>query len=221
MEFEQALRNRYSARRFKPDPVARETILRILDLARLTPSWCNVQPWHVEITSGAATERLREQLLARVSSGVKGSPDFAFPAGYAGDYRERRKVCGVQLYQSLGIGRDDKAGTLAQFMENFRLFGAPHAALITTEEELGIYGAVDCGLYAGNFMLAAHTLGVDTVAQASLASHPDLIRDFFGLPPNRKVVCGISFGYAQAGHPINAYRTARASALETASFTEV
>jgi nitroreductase len=129
-------------------------------------------------------------------------------------------VCGVQLYQALGIGREDKASAAQQSLENFRFFGAPHVALITTEEDLGVYGAVDCGLYVANFMLAAQNMGVAAIAQAALASYPDFIRDHFGLPPNRKFVCGISFGYADAEHPINDYRTGRSPVSESVTFVE-
>jgi len=79
---------------------------------------------------------------------------------------------------------------------------------------------VDCGLYVSNFMLAAQNLGVASIAQAALASYPDFIRDYFKLPPNRKFVCGISFGYADASHPINAYRTARAAEHESVTWVE-
>ena len=58
-----------------------------------------------------------------------------------------------------------------QALENFNFFGAPHVAIITTDEALGVYGAVDCGGYVTSFMLAAQALGVATVPQAALAFH--------------------------------------------------
>ncbi|MEO8165473.1 MAG: nitroreductase family protein, partial [Betaproteobacteria bacterium] len=145
---------------------------------------------------------------------------FAYPLRYEGIYRERRKVCGVQLYQALGISREDKASAAQQSLENFRFFGAPHVALITTDEELGVYGAVDCGLYVSNFMLAAHNAGVASIAQAALASYPDFMRAHFGLPSQRKLVCGIAFGYADPAHPINGYRTQRSTLAEAVTFVE-
>jgi len=220
MEFEQVVRDRYSCRRYRPEQVDTRTIRRILDVSRQTPSWCNTQPWHVLIVSGQAMEEFRIQLYKHAASGAAPKPDFAFPLRYEGIYRERRKVCGVQLYQTLGIGREDRTAAAEQSLENFRFFGAPHVALITTEEDLGLYGAVDCGLYVSNFMLAAQNLGVASIAQAALASYPEFIRDHFGLPPNRKFICGISFGYADAAHPINTYRTARASEAESATWVE-
>src|SRR6185295_650477 len=214
MEFERVVRERYSCRQYQKTPVARESIRRILELAQQTPSWCNCQPWQVLLVTGEALERFRLALHAHAAQGLPARPDFPFPMRYEGLYRERRKVCGVQLYQALGIGREDKSAAAQQSLENFRFFGAPHVALITTEQDLGVYGAVDCGLYVANFMLAAQNFGVASIAQAALASYPDFVRGHFGLPVHRKLVCGISFGYAEPVHPINSYRTARATEQE-------
>jgi nitroreductase len=220
MDLEAAVRDRYSARRFRPDPVPEGTLTRILELAQQTPSWCNCQPWQLVVTRGAGTERLRAALYAHAHSGARAQPDFAFPAAYQGVYRDRRKVCGVQLYQALGIGRDDRAAAAGQALENFRLFGAPHVAILTTEADLGVYGAIDCGLYVQTFMLAARSLGVDTIAQAALASYPDLLRALLDLPEQRKVVCGISFGFADRDDPIHAYRTERAAIADAVRFVD-
>jgi len=220
MDFEQAVNSRYSARMFQPQRVPDETIQRILELSQQTPSWCNSQPWQLIVTRGEGTERLRRRLYEHARSGGRAAPDFPFPRAYLGAYRERRKVCGVQLYQSLGIGRDDKAAAAEQSLENFRFFGAPHVAIVTTDEALGAYGMLDCGLYVQTFMLAARSLGVDSIAQAALASYPDLLRELMGLPGDRKIVCGVSFGYADAGHRIHSYRTERAAPNDAARFLD-
>lgn len=220
MDLEKVVRERYSCRKFLPSPVPKQTIEKILDLAQQAPSWCNCQPWQVVLVTGGAVASFRDSLLAHAAAGHPPRPDFPFPLRYEGIYRERRKVCGVQLYQALGIGRENRNGAERQRLENFRFFDAPHVALITTEEDLGIYGAVDCGLYVANFMLAAKNFGVDSIAQAALASYPDLIRSRVGLAANRKLVCGISFGFADAGHRSHDYRTQRASAAEVATWIE-
>ena len=220
MDFEQIVNSRYSARIFRPEPLPDDTVRRILTLAQRTPSWCNSQPWQVVVTRGKGTERLRAALYAHARSGSPPAPDFPFPAAYLGVYRERRKVCGVQLYQSLGIERDDKAAAAEQSLENFRLFGAPHVAIVTTADALGAYGMLDCGLYVQTFMLGARSLGVDCIAQAALASYPQLLRELLGLPGDRKVVCGVSFGYADASHPIHSYRTERAALSEAVRFVD-
>jgi hypothetical protein len=55
--------------------------------------------------------------------------------------------------------RGDREAYAKQGLENYRLFGAPHVAIVTSDEALGTYGAVDCGAYVNNFLLAAQSLG--------------------------------------------------------------
>ena len=93
-----------------------------------------------------------------------------------------------------------------------------HVAIIHTDEPLGIYGAIDCGAYVGNFMLAAQALGLGTIPQAALARHSGLIRRHFKLADDRRVVCGISFGFADNAHKVNSYRTSRASVADTVTY---
>ena len=91
-----------------------------------------------------------------------------------GAYQQRRRECGFGLYDAVGIAHGDRAASARQAMENFRLFGAPHVAIVTSEKALGVYGAVDCGAYVNNFMLAARSLGVASIAQAALGSSTKL-----------------------------------------------
>ena len=206
---EALLSERYSCRGFLPQPVERATIERILALAQKTPSWCNAQPWRVAIASGAAVEAFRTAMLKAAES-LPPEPDFPWPVEYTGLYQARRRACGFALYESVGVARGDRAASARQALENFRLFGAPHVAIVTTEEALGVYGAVDCGAYVSNFMLAARSLGVAAIAQAALASWPSVVRETLELPANRRVVCGISFGFEDPAHPANGFRTERA-----------
>ena len=211
--FGQLLADRYSCRGFLPREVARATIERILELARRTPSWCNAQPWQAHITSGPATERLRAALLAGVPSS-KAEPEYPFPREYRGVYLTRRRECGFQLYEAVGVARGDRDASAKQAMENYRLFGAPHAMVVITDEALGVYGVLDCGAWVNNFMLAARSLGVASIAQAALATHPRVLREFFGIGDDRRIVCGMSFGYEDPQHPANRFRTRRAQTAE-------
>ena len=217
---ETILADRYSCRAFKTDPVPREVIDRILTAAQRTASWCNSQPWQVTITSGEATKKFRDVLYPVAASGTPSSGDFEFPRENRGAYLDRRRESGFQLYNTLGIARGDKAAYAEQALQNFNFFGAPHVAIITSDEALGVYGAVDCGGYVNNFMLAAQALGVATVPQAALAFHSAVVRKHFGIADDRRVVCGISFGYADGEHKVNSYRTSRAQLGDVATFVE-
>ena len=215
---EELLASRFSCRAFKPDPVPRATIECILAAAQKTASWCNSQPWQLVVASGAATRKFRDAMYGAASGGKPNTGDFPFPREYRGVYLERRRESGFQLYNSLGIPRGDKAAYARQALENFNFFGAPHVAIVHTDEALGVYGAIDCGGYVGNFMLAAQALGLGTIPQAALARHSGLIRRHFKLADDRKVVCGISFGYADHAQKVNSYRTSRASVADTVTY---
>ena len=203
------LEQRFSCRAYLAREVPKPVILQILAAAQHTASWCNAQPWRVVVTRGEETRRFGKAYLKAVVAGGP-HPDFAFPAEYRGVHLERRRQCGWQLYESVGIARGDREAARRQGLRNYEMFGAPHVAVVTTEEHLGVYGAVDCGAYVANFLNAATSLGVACIAQAALASHPDVVRRHFDLPESRRVVCGISFGYADVRHASNSFRTGRA-----------
>jgi nitroreductase len=208
--FHTLLSERHSCRAYLPQQVENSVIDQILAMAQRTASWCNSQPWQILITRGAGTERFRAALYEHAAR-AKPDPDFPFPREYRGEYLERRRECGFQLYDSVGITRGDREASARQGMENFRFFGAPHVAVLTTDESLGTYGAVDCGAYVGNFMLAARSLGIASIAQAAIATQSQFIREYFALGDDRRVVCGISFGYEDESHPVNRFRTSRVS----------
>lgn len=201
---------RWTCRAFRPDPVAPAVIRDIVDIARRSASWCNTQPWQLIVTSGDSTEDFRQALMAQARASTGNESDLPFPEAYRDVYLERRREAGFGLYGALGIERGDKARYAAQGFENFRLFGAPHVAILTTPAALGPYGAVDCGAFVGAFLLAAQAHGVATAAQAALAAHAKFVRRHFGLGDDRLMLCGISFGYADREHPANGFRTRRA-----------
>ena len=219
-QLEQWLRARYSCRAFRPEPVPRRVIERILELAQRSASWCNCQPWQLAIASGAGMERVRAALASRYAQDPQGKRDFGDPISYDGVYRERRRESGYQLYEALGIARGDRQAYERQAARNFVLFDAPHLAIISCDAALGTYGAIDCGGYVSTFMLAARANGVACIAQAAVAQYPDVLRRELGLPDNQRVVCGISFGFEDSDHPVNQYRTRRAPQAETVNWVD-
>ncbi|KPJ36869.1 nitroreductase [Burkholderia multivorans] len=205
---------RFTCRAYLPDAVPTDVIERIVAIAKRAASWCNVQPWHAIVTSRDTTERFRAALVAHAAQHPGIDADMPFPDEYRGVYGERRREVGYALYAALGIARDDRAARERQVAENFRLFGAPHVALLTIPAELGPYAALDCGAFVASFLLAARAHGVATTAQAALAHHARFIRRYFGIGDERRFVCGIAFGYADTTHPANAFRSTRAATAD-------
>lgn len=214
------LRGRHSCRGFLPDPVPRETIERIFTTAQRTASWCNSQAWQVTIASGQALQGLEAELLDAFDSGAPPASDLPFPAEYRGVYRERRLDCGLRLYGAVGVARGDREASARQARENFRFFGAPHVAILTSDPGLGVYGAIDVGGYVQVLLLAMQESGVAAIAQAALATYGARVKNALGIPAERTLVCGVSFGYEDPGHPANAFRTGRASLDEVVTWRD-
>lgn len=216
------LASRRSCRGYLPDVVSRETIERILSAAQRTASWCNTQPWQVHIVSGQARDRLSKAAIENVIAtfGQPAPSDIPFPTAYTGVYDERRKEVGWQLYEAVGVQRGDRDASAVQMLRNFDFFGAPHVAIITTEADLGVYGAIDCGLYINSFLLAAEAVGLGTCAQAAIAQAAPAVREVLGLPDHRQLVCGIAFGYPDQAHPSAHFMSRRAPIDEAATFVD-
>lgn len=210
----QILDGRWSCRGFLPDEVPQGVLREIFALAQRTASWCNTQPWQVQVVSGDLRTRLAEELLEAAMRGEGGS-DLDMPERYVGVYQDRRREAGFDLYAALGIAREDKPARVEQMLKNFAFFDAPHVAIVTTDGDQGLYGAVDCGAYVANVLSAAHAAGVATIAQAAIAMQSPAVRRVLEIPEERRILCGISLGYADPTHPANSFRTSRA-ALEAA-----
>ena len=85
-------------------------------------------------------------------------------------------------------------------------------------DQFGKQTAADVGMFAQTLMLAMSVNGVASCAQGSLRDYPDLVREVFDLPPEVKVLFGITFGYEDPDVPANAARTDRAPLSETVKF---
>lgn len=211
------LDSRWTCRAYTSEAVPDETVTSLLAAAQRSASWCNTQPWQVEVVSGEALASLREGLLAHVLSSPQ-SPDLAWPASYPGVYGERRRECGFQLYDAVGVAREDKDARFVQMLRNFEFFGAPHVAIVHTPTALGPYGAVDAGLWLQSFLLGAEALGLGATPQAALASYGRFFREWFGLGEDRMIVFGVSFGFPDREAPVNGFRTARAGIPDAVRF---
>lgn len=208
---------RYSCRGFLQQSVDTNIIEEIVSAASKVPTWCNAQPWKVIVTQADATAQF-SKVLVQAAETSQMEPDFEWPVQYTGEYLDRRRVCGYQLYESLGITRNDKIRRNKQMMANYHFFGAPHVAIVTTDGDLGPYGASDCGGFVAMFTIAARAKGVATVAQASVTGFAPTIRKHFAIPQDRKILTAISFGYEDPKHPANSFRTTRAEIEDVLTF---
>lgn len=107
----------------------------------------------------------------------------------------------MALYEAVGIARDDHDARLGQMLKNFRFFGAPHVAVITSPRALGAYGVMDCGAYVANLLNLAQALGLGAIAQGAIGMYADAVRRHLPIDDDRDVVCAVSVGHADPDHP--------------------
>ena len=177
----EALESRTSIRAFKPDPVSRETILKILQAATRSPSWANTQPWEIYVAAGEALNTLQKRIAALMA--------------------DRSKIPGVTP-----PGQDMRQ---AMMERNYRFFDAPAVVYLCMDRALTPWSVFDIGMLSQSIMLAAQEYGVDSIPAVMLVAFPDLIRAELDIPPDLLVLFGIGLGYRDAQQPTNQLRTAR------------
>lgn len=199
---------RASMRAFRPEPIERGTLVELFGAAQRAPSWCNIQPWHVFVTEPPKTRQLSDAMVAAAKSGLPHA-EVPFPLDYPSPYKERRVACGVALYQSMGIARDDKAARYDAWLRNYGFFDAPHVAIVSCDRRLGPYVYIDVGVWLGYVLTAATALGIDTCPMASVAAYPEPLRAQLPISETDVILFGIALGHADADAPANRTRTMR------------
>ncbi len=73
---DQAIQTRQSIRAFLSQPVPRETLTHLLELAARAPSGTNTQPWKVYVLQGASRDQLVEKVCA-AGDAIRANPALA------------------------------------------------------------------------------------------------------------------------------------------------
>ena len=216
MKVTDAVATRYSARSFLPDAIDDDTIRALLEKASRAPSGGNLQPWRIFVVNGACMDRLRTHLAAATPFD---EPLYEiYPPKLWEPYRTNRFAVGERLYASIGIGRDDKEGRLAQFARNGEFFGAPAGLFCFVDRRMGPPQWSDLGMFLQTLMLLATEAGLDTCAQEYWSTRHRAVSEFVGAPDELMLFCGMAIGRADPEAPINGWRTDRQPLEEWAEF---
>jgi nitroreductase len=206
MDVAEAVKRRMSVRAFKPDPVPGAVVRELLEAAAQAPSGGNLQPWRVYALAG---EPLAE-FKALVATTPMQTPEYdVYPPNLWEPLRTRRYVCGEDLYASIEIPREDRAGRLRQLANNTSFFGAPVGLFFCLDRKVGPPQWSDVGMFMQTFMLLAVERGLATCAQEFWARYPKTVADFVGLPDDHMLFSGMALGFADEAQPINRWRTRR------------
>lgn len=219
MNINDAIRQRHSCRAFTDQIVTEDQVQQLLDIASHAPSGANTQPWQVAIVTGQTKLTLQQKIQQAFESGQQANPDYPYyPTEWQQPYLSRRKDCGLQLYQSLNINKQDKARRLTQWAANYRAFDAPVMLLFFMDDIMQTGSYLDYGMFLQSLMLTAMDSGLATCPQAALAEYPDIVRETLGYDNNKQLLCGIALGYEDTQAAVNQYRTPREASEQFSDF---
>ena len=214
------LKKRISTRAFLDTPVPESEIRAILEIAKFSPSGGNLQPWKVHVVTGAA----RQRVVDAVREALSGNP-FAveselkiYPDNLWEPYRTRRYQLGEEMYEHLGIPREDKAGRLAHLARNFEFFGAPVGLFFTLDRRFDKGQWAHLGMLMLSIALVAEERGLATCMQESWTTRARTVCNLLGIPDTEQFYCGMALGYADKTAPVNALRSSRAALEDFVAF---
>ena len=225
---DEAITSRNSTRAFTQQPVPRQTILDMLDVAARAASGTNTQPWKTYVLQGAARDGL-VQKVCTAHDALRANPALMseyreeydyYPTQWVSPYIDRRRENGWGLYGLLGITKGDKDKMHAQHQGNYRFFDAPVGLMFTIDRVLGRGSLLDYGMFLEALMVAARGRGLDTCPQAAWNGFAKIIMPHVGAGDNELLVCGMALGYADKTDIVNTFRTPRVAASEFTTWLE-
>ena len=210
MDVKKALSERKSTRAFVDKEVPIEVVNAIIEQAKTAPSGVNTQPWQIAVVTGNSKTKLCDKLEEAFRAGKKGTMDYSYyPTEWVDEYKERRKACGILMYSTLEISREDKQKQLDQWALNYQAFGAPVILLFFIDKVMEKGSYMDYGMFLQSIMLSAVGHGLATCPQAALGEYPEIVRQEFPNYKDKVVLCGMALGYEDKDQIVNSYRTPR------------
>ena len=158
MNIAEAVATRRSIREFLDTPVPFETIERVLDQARMTPSGCNYQPWEAVVLTGGPLKALQDVLLAAQPDDPL-EYDWAAPAKHE-NYQNRLRAVGTAMYGAMQIERADKEARTDFTKANLVSFGAPVLLLCHFPKFMKEPQWSDVGMWLQTIMLLLRGVGI-------------------------------------------------------------
>ena len=216
MNVTSAVEKRSSVRAFLNTSVPNELIKELLIKSSRSASGGNVQPWKIFVINNSAMNNFLEFQRNWTKPEI---PAYdIYPPKLKEPYRTSRYELGEQMYELLGIGRDDKEARLAQVMQNFRFFGAPCAFFCYVDRQMGPPQWSDLGMFLQTFMLLAKEAGLDTCAQEAWSMKHDSVSKFVKAEDSDILFCGMAIGYRDENAAVNSLKSKRRPLKEWAKF---
>jgi nitroreductase len=211
MDLNEAVKRRKSIRGYKPDPVSKEVIEQILQLASRAPSAMNTQPWEFTVLTGDVLENIRRGNVELLNSGAPPSPELVvvdWPKESI--YRQRQVDLAKQLFQLMDIPREDKDKRAKWMERGFRYFDAPAAIIISVDRCLSESGPLlDIGAVIQTICLTALQFGLGTCIEDQGVDYPQPLRKYSRIPDSKRIIAAVAIGYPDWDFPANKVETER------------
>ena len=220
MEFETLVQTRRSVRGYLDKPVARELIEEIIQVAKGAPSSMNTQPWNLYVVTGEPLDKIRKGNTENMVAGIKPQRDFPTKEAYEGIHRQRQIEIAVQLFEAMGIERDDKEKRTDWVMRGFRQFDAPVSIVLTYDKilEPAAIAQFDLGAISYGICLAAWERGLGTVINGQGVMQTPVVREHAGIPDDQSILTCIAMGYPNDEFSANGVKSRRAGIEDFVSF---
>ena len=214
-----ALNTRITVRQFLDTPVPEDLLTTLLTTALRAPSGGNLQPWKIHVMTGDTLANFKNEAVEITLAGKTEEPTYAaYPSPLWEPHRSWRYKLGEDMYELLEIGKDDKFGRMAQFMENMKFFRAPVGIIVTGHKKLEAPQHMDIGIYLQSLMLLAREYGLHTAPQGWWRNWHSVCDKFLDIPEDQEVMVGMAIGYGDESANVNNLRADRAPLSETHRF---
>jgi nitroreductase len=220
MNYEDIAQDRRSIRGYKTDPIPREILEEIIHIAKQAPSSMNTQPWHFHVLTGEPLERIRKGNTEKMMAGSSVDREIKLNHGYEGPHRERQVEIAVQLFEAMGIARDDKERRMDWVMRGFRQFDAPVSIVITVDKALAddTIAHFDCGAATYGLVLAAWSKGIGSVINGQGIMQSSVVRENANIPEDQVIMTCVAMGYPDESFVANDVKSRRSPNDKVASF---
>lgn len=216
-----ALKSRISTRAFLDTPVSEAEVRALLETARWSASGGNLQPWKVHVVAGETRQSVIDAVKASLDKDpfANESEFSVYPEKLWEPYRSRRHRLGEDMYELLGIPRDDKMARLGQLMKNYEFFGAPVGIFFSIDERMGPGQWAHLGMFMMSLALAAEEAGLATCFQEAWSPRARTVAEVLGIEAPYIVYCGMALGHGDPDAAVNQLRSKRAEVDEFAAFS--
>lgn len=211
MDIIEAIKKRKSIRGYKPDPVPKDVLEQVLELASHAPSAMNTQPWEFTVITGNVLDNIRRSNVELLTSGAPPNPEHVV-VGWPKEsiYRQRQVDLAKQLFRLMDIPREDREKRAKWLERGYRYFDAPAVIIISIDRCLTESGPlVDIGAVTQCICLTALQFGLGTCIEDQGVAYPEVLRKYGHIPDSKRIISAIAIGYPDWDFPANKVESER------------